>query len=121
MSVSGTRPPAPRRGTGKTPRPPSAPSSAKAREELGIHLAEREISYAATDHCRNTDTDTRIGVFFQATAKDTPLGTPYNAEPHKCAKIAWYPMTLLPATTMPYSSLGVSLYQRKMHFGTLGW
>ena len=30
-------------------------------------------------------------------------------------------MTLLPATTMPYSSLGVSLYQRKMHFGTLGW
>jgi 8-oxo-dGTP diphosphatase len=91
----------------------------EAREELGIQLAEHEISYAATVHCRNTDT--RIGVFFQAMAQDTPLGAPCNAEPHKCAKIAWYPMTLLPSTTMPYSSLGVSLYQRKMHFGALGW
>ena len=45
----------------------------------------------------------------------------YNAEPHKCAKIAWYPMTMLPSTTMPYSALGVSLYQRKAHFGTTGW
>jgi 8-oxo-dGTP diphosphatase len=92
----------------------------EAREELGIQLAGRDISYAATVHCRNSHTDTRIGVFFQATAKDTPLGTPYNAEPHKCAQIAWYPMNLLPSTTMPYSSLGISLYQRKMHFGTLG-
>ena len=30
-------------------------------------------------------------------------------------------MTMLPATTMPYSALGVSLYQRKMSFGTTGW
>jgi 8-oxo-dGTP diphosphatase len=92
----------------------------EAREELGIHLAEHNISYAATVHCRNTRTDTRIGLFFQAAAKDTP-DAPYNAEPHKCAKIAWYPMAMLPSTTMPYSALGVSLYQSRTHFGTTGW
>ena len=56
-----------------------------------------------------------------ATAKDSPLDVPYNAEPHKCAKIAWYPMTMLPAATMPYSALGVFLYQRKASFGPTGW
>ena len=90
----------------------------EAHEELGIRLAEHEISYAATVHCRNSDADTRIGLFFQAGAKDTPLDVPYNAEPHKCAKIAWHPMSMLPGATMPYSALGVSLYRRKAHFGT---
>ena len=72
-------------------------------------------------HCHNSDTDIRLGLFFQAAAKKTPLDVPYNAEPHKCAKIAWYPMTMLPAATMPYSALGVSLYQRNACFGTVGW
>jgi 8-oxo-dGTP diphosphatase len=93
----------------------------EAHEELGIRLAEHELSFAATVHCRNSDTDTRVGMFFHATAKDPPLDAPFNAEPHKCAKIAWYPMAMLPKTTMPYSALGVSLHQRKAHFGTIGW
>lgn len=93
----------------------------EAREELGIRLPESEISFAATVHCRNSDTDMRVGMFFQAAARDSPLDIPYNAEPHKCAKIAWYPMTMLPATTMPYSALGVALYQRGAYFGTIGW
>ena len=93
----------------------------EAREEIGIRLAEHEINFAATVHCRNSDTDIRLGLFFQAAMKETPLDVPYNAEPHKCAKIAWYPMTMLPSTTMPYSALGVSLYQRKACFGTTGW
>jgi len=93
----------------------------EAHEELGIRLAAHEVSFAATVHCRNTDTDTRIGLFFQAAAKNSPLDTPYNAEPHKCAKLAWYPMTMLPSTTMPYSALGVSLYQHRAQFGTTGW
>jgi 8-oxo-dGTP diphosphatase len=93
----------------------------EAREEIGIQLTEDEVNFAATVHCRNTDTDSRVGLFFQATARPSPLAAPYNAEPHKCAKIAWHPMAMLPATTMPYSALGISLYQRKAHFGTTGW
>jgi 8-oxo-dGTP diphosphatase len=93
----------------------------EAHEELGIHLSGHEIHFAATVHCRNSDTDTRLGLFFQAAAKQTPLDVPYNAEPHKCAKLAWYPMTMLPAATMPYSALGISLYQRNACFGTTGW
>jgi 8-oxo-dGTP diphosphatase len=73
--------------------------------------------------CRNAiiAVDLRVGLLFQTDAEDSPPGTPYNAEPHKCAKIAWHPMTMLPDATMPYSALGVSLYQRKAHFGTIGW
>ena len=59
-------------------------------EELGIRLSGHEINFAAIGHCRNSDTDTRLGLFFQAAAKQTPLDVPYNAEPHKCAKLAWF-------------------------------
>jgi 8-oxo-dGTP diphosphatase len=93
----------------------------EAHEELGIRLSSHEINFAATVHCRNSDTDVRLGLFFQVAVKETPLDVPYNAEPHKCAKIAWYPMSMLPANTMPYSARGVSLYQRKMSFGATGW
>ena len=103
------------------PRPPSQPSSAKHTRNSASASPSHEINFAATVHCRNSDTDIRVGLFFQAAAKDSPLDSPYNAEPHKCAKIAWYPMTMLPATTMPYSALGISLYQRKAYFGTTGW
>ena len=52
---------------------------------------------------------------------DQVLLAPYNAEPHKCAGIAWYPMTALPASTVPYSALGVSLHRRQACFGAIGW
>jgi 8-oxo-dGTP diphosphatase len=93
----------------------------EAHEELGIRLSEHELSFAATVHCRNSGTDIRVGLFFQATATDSPLHIPHNAEPHKCAKIAWCPMAALPSTTMPYSALGVSLYQHNAYFGTIGF
>jgi 8-oxo-dGTP pyrophosphatase MutT (NUDIX family) len=93
----------------------------EAREELGIRLDEDEINFAATVHCRNSDTDIRVGLFFHAAAKGSSLDVPYNAEPHKCAKIAWHPLNMLPSSTMPYSALGISLYQRKAYFGTTGW
>jgi 8-oxo-dGTP pyrophosphatase MutT (NUDIX family) len=91
------------------------------REEVGIRLTEDEVNFAATVHCRNSDTDVRVGLFFQATAWQPSVDAPYNAEPHKCAKIAWYPMAMMPANIMPYSALGVSLYQRNARFGTIGW
>jgi 8-oxo-dGTP diphosphatase len=93
----------------------------EAHEELGIRLTEHDVRYTATVHCRNSDTDTRIGLFFHTDATNSPIDVPYNAEPHKCAKIAWHPITILPSTTMPYSTLGILLYQRKSHFGTIGW
>jgi 8-oxo-dGTP pyrophosphatase MutT (NUDIX family) len=93
----------------------------EAREEIGIRLSEDQLSLAATVHCRNSDTDTRVGLFFAAAAAESAQGAPYNAEPHKCAGIAWYPLTALPAGTVPYNALGISLYLREACFGTIGW
>ena len=93
----------------------------EAHEEVGVHLDENDIKCAATVQCCNSDKDVRVGFFFRAELKD-PLGAaPYNAEPHKCAKIAWYPMDVLPSNTMRYSALGVSLYKRGENFGLIGW
>ncbi|HEX9623374.1 MAG TPA: hypothetical protein VF979_03280, partial [Streptosporangiaceae bacterium] len=44
-----------------------------------------------------------------AVADGRAVDVPYNAEPHKCAKIAWCPLNILPSSTMPYSALGISL------------
>lgn len=92
----------------------------EAREEIGIRLSADQLSLAATVHCRNSDTETRVGLFFAAAA-ESAQGAPYNAEPHKCAGIAWYPLTALPAGTVPYNALGISLYLREACFGTIGW
>jgi 8-oxo-dGTP diphosphatase len=93
----------------------------EAREETGIRLSADELSFVATVHCRNSDTDTRVGLFFQAAAAESAQGVPHNAEPHKCGGIAWYPMAMLPEATVPYNALGISLYLRKDCFGSIGW
>lgn len=89
----------------------------EAREEVGIDLTARDVRFTAAVHCRNSDTDMRMGLFFHATAG----GEPFNAEPHKCAKIAWHPLEMLPEPMMPYSELGICLYRKGLAFGTLGW
>lgn len=38
-------------------------------------------------------------------------GEPPNAEPHKCARIDWFPMNRLPDNIVPYSRAGVELYR----------
>jgi 8-oxo-dGTP diphosphatase len=63
----------------------------------------------------------RMGLFFHAEAGADPAASPFNAEPHKCAKVAWHPMGLLPEPVMPYSALGVSLYLSGGRYATLGW
>jgi hypothetical protein len=41
-------------------------------------------------------------------------GEPVNAEPHKCAKIEWFPVDMLPPNTYPYTAACV----RALGFGT---
>jgi 8-oxo-dGTP diphosphatase len=93
----------------------------EAYEEVGMCLDEDDVKCTATVQCRNSDKDVRVGFFFRVELKDHAGATPYNAEPHKCAKIAWYPMDMLPGNTMQYSALGVSLYKRGEDFGLIGW
>jgi 8-oxo-dGTP diphosphatase len=93
----------------------------EAREEIGVILCPGQLSFAAAVQCRNSAADVRMGLFFHAEASADLGAGPFNAEPHKCAKVAWHPLSMLPEPVMPYSALGVSLYLSGARYGTLGW
>ena len=87
-------------------------------EEIGVRIPENALRFVHLIHYRNPLGDARIGVFFQALNWD---GEPYNAEPHKCARIRWWPLRGLPPDTYPYTAEGINAYLRGDHFSSLGW
>jgi 8-oxo-dGTP diphosphatase len=88
------------------------------REEIGLHLRRDAIRMVTSVHYRNPEGHARVGFFFHAPTWDDE---PYNAEPHKCARICWFPIDQLPDNTVPYSRAGVELYRRGEPFGLQGW
>jgi ADP-ribose pyrophosphatase YjhB (NUDIX family) len=93
----------------------------EAREEVGVIRGPEQLDFAAAVQCRNSAADVRMGLFFHAEASADPAARPFNAEPHKCARVAWYPLRMLPEPVMPYSALGISLFLSGAHYATLGW
>jgi 8-oxo-dGTP diphosphatase len=87
-------------------------------EEIGIHATESDLGFIHLIHYRNARSDARIGVFFQV--RDWQ-GEPYNAEPHKCAQIKWWPLDGLPDNTYPYTVAGIRAHQRGTSFSVVGW
>jgi 8-oxo-dGTP diphosphatase len=93
----------------------------EAREELGIHLEPDTTRLAGVVHCRNPEGEGRLGLFFVAPSDLAKQGEPYNAEPHKCAKLGWFTPEMLPHNTVPYTTAGIGLYLSGEPFTTLGW
>jgi 8-oxo-dGTP diphosphatase len=87
-------------------------------EEIGLHLRRDWVRMAAALHYRNPEGRARVGFFFHA---HTWHGEPYNAEPHKCARIDWFPLDRLPTNTVPYTRAGIDLFRRDEPFGLAGW
>lgn len=81
----------------------------EAREEIGIILTPDDLRFVHLCHFRNPEGDARMGVFFEAR---TWVGEPVNAEPHKCGRIAWWPLDQLPPNTHPYTAAGIEHYTR---------
>jgi 8-oxo-dGTP diphosphatase len=90
----------------------------EAREEIGIDLHPGDLRFVHLCHFRNPEGQARIGAFFAAKAW---TGEPYNAEPHKCAQIAWFPFDRLPPNTYPYTAAGVREYVRGSAYAAVGW
>ena len=90
----------------------------EAREEIAIELARDDLDMVTSVHNRNPNRHARVGFFFRARRWH---GEPRNAEPHKCARIGWFPLDRLPANTVPYTRAGVELFLRGEPFGLNGW
>ncbi|GAA2471490.1 NUDIX domain-containing protein [Winogradskya humida] len=91
------------------------------REEIGLHLDPQEPRMVATVHHRNNAGKSRVGLVFTAAYDAARHGEPVNAEPHKCAKIEWAPVELLPSNTYPFTSACVRAFQEGQPFALSGW
>jgi 8-oxo-dGTP diphosphatase len=93
----------------------------EAHEEIGISLEPGEPRLVNTVHYRNREGEARIGFFFHVAHDPARHGEPVNAEPHKCAKLAWHPLAALPEATYPYTAAGVDAYLRGEPLRLHGW
>jgi len=78
-------------------------------EEIGVKISPDDLRFVHLCHFRNPEGQARMGVFFEATSWE---GEPVNAEPHKCARIEWFPLSQLPPGTYPYTAAGVEHYRQ---------
>jgi len=90
-------------------------------EEIGVRLHADEVRLVTTVHHRNPAGHARIGLVFTIEHDPDRHGEPVNAEPHKCAKIAWFPQDLLPTNTYPYTLTCVAAYRNREPLRLDGW
>ncbi|MET8006268.1 NUDIX hydrolase [Nonomuraea glycinis] len=90
----------------------------EAREEVGVSITPASLRPAAVLHHLSPEGKPRVGFFFATSRWD---GEAVNAEPGKCAKIEWVPVTLPPDNTVPYTVAGLEHYQHGPFVGVHGW
>ncbi|WP_051819345.1 methyltransferase domain-containing protein [Streptomyces sp. NRRL S-920] len=90
----------------------------EAREEIGLALAPGDLRAEAVVQHRGPGEAPRMGWFF--TAEYGAGGEPFNAEPDKCAELAWHPLTALPHDMVAYCREGLSAWHRGERF-TVHW
>lgn len=90
----------------------------EAREEIGVDLDPAGLRCAHVMHYRSPEGQGRVGVFFEA--RDW-RGEPRNHEPHKCARIGWFPLNQLPPNTVDYTRAGLQQYRQGTTFSLTGW
>jgi 8-oxo-dGTP diphosphatase len=93
----------------------------EAREEIGVRLDPDDLRLTGVVHCRNPEGEGRLGLFFATPYRPDRHGEPYNAEPHKCAGLDWFPLDQPPPDTVPYITAGLRLHTTGTPFTTLGW
>lgn len=93
----------------------------ESREEIGIALDRDDVQLVTTVHHRNAEGGARVGLFFAAAHDPQRHGDPVNAEPDKCAALAWYPLDDLPDPTYPYTGAGLAAFQRREPLRLDGW
>ena len=93
----------------------------EAHEEIGVRLDPADLRLAATVHRRNADGATRIGLVFAAELAPGRHGEPVNAEPHKCARIAWFPADRFPPATLRYTADCIAAARTGTPFTLSGW
>lgn len=89
------------------------------REEIGLRLPPEALTAVVAMHHRGPGGAPRVGWFFEAWCEaGGSVPEPVNAEPEKCAEIAWFPLTALPRDMVAYCRAGLDAYRAGRRFVT---
>ncbi len=88
----------------------------EAAEEIGLALAEDDLTVALTMHRRSEDE--RVDFFVVCRSWD---GEAENTEPHKCAELVWAAPDRLPDDVVPYVRAGIEHVVAGRHYAEFGW
>lgn len=86
----------------------------EAREEVGVVVDPDDLTFVHVMH-RAPD---RVGLFFAA---NRWAGEPYNAEPHKCSELGWWPLDRLPADMVGYPAAALARIRDGVPFAHHEW
>lgn len=88
----------------------------EALEEGGITVDPNDLVHVHTMH--RLSNRENIDMFFTT---DRWQGEIVNAEPDKCAELAYYPLTHLPENTLPYIKHVFDQIEKGIHYSEYGW
>lgn len=86
----------------------------EAAEEVGLRLRPEDLRVATVMQHAAPSGAPRIGWFFEA--EYGAGGEPFNAEPHKCSELGWYPLSGLPHDLVAYCRAGLLAYREGHRF-----
>lgn len=88
----------------------------EAKEEVNIRLTSKDIILAHVMHRKSNDI--RMDFFFVTRKRGL---TPKNTEPHKADDMRWFPISRLPANTVPYIRAAIRKFEQKTFYSEFGW
>jgi 8-oxo-dGTP pyrophosphatase MutT (NUDIX family) len=91
-----------------------AGAAREAKEELGIDIALVDLELVHTMHLR----EGRLSLFFEVRDWSGEIS---NAEPDKCASLAWIPRDALPQNLVPYARAALERIESGQRLSTFGW
>jgi mutator protein MutT len=83
----------------------------EAQEEIGVVLAESDLSFSTVMH--RIEEDERVDFFVRVHQWD---GEPFNAEPEKCDDVQWVEIDALPGNVVPYVRRALANHLAGIHF-----
>jgi 8-oxo-dGTP diphosphatase len=91
----------------------------EALEELSITVEPDHLDLVHTVHHLDADDGKgRIQLFFRPRSYE---GTVRIAEPHKCARLSYWPVNALPPRLVEYTAVALSAYGRGETLSEVGW
>lgn len=90
----------------------------EAEEEIGVRIDPEDLRFVHLMHHRNPGEEPRVGVFFEVTRW---WGEPTIREPHKCGKLGWFPLDMLPDDLIAYPAAALRAYTAGRTFSLHGW